>query len=64
MMHHLLVVSKGHLLIKLSVPVHDEPEPEVRHLNAPEARLLQVPVDPSELVPETLVSEHQSESGS
>ena len=42
----------------------DEPEPGVRHLDAPEARLLQLPVDSSELVPETLVSENQSESGS
>ena len=54
----------GALCGELSVPVPDEPEPGVRHLDAPEARLLQVPVDSSELVPETLVCEHQSESGS
>ena len=54
----------GALCGELSVSVPDEPEPGVRHLDAPEARRLQVPVDPSELVPETRVCEHQSESGS
>ena len=58
------VLSKWNLLIDLSVLVPDKPEPLVRHLNAPDARLLQLPVDSSELVLETRVSENQSESGS
>ena len=47
----------------LDIHLPDKPEASVRHLDAPDTRLLQLPVDSIELVPETLVSENQSESG-
>ena len=61
---NVLFLSKGHLLIEPNVPVPDQPEPSVRHLDAPEARLLQLPGDSGELVSQACVSENQSESGS
>ena len=61
---NVLFLSKAHLLIELNVPVPDQPEPSVRHLDAPEARLLQLPGDSGELVSQAWVSENQSESGS
>ena len=63
-LRNVLFLSKGHLLIEPNVPVPDQPEPSVRHLDAPEARLLQLPGDSGELVSYCVVSENQSESGS
>ena len=59
-LYHLGIAQVVNLL---DIHPPDEPEPLVCHLDAPEARLLQLPVDSRELVPETLVSENQSESG-
>ena len=54
-LYHLGIAQVVNLL---DIHLPDEPEASVRHLNAPDARLLQLPVDSSELVPETLVSEN------
>ena len=58
------VLSESHVLIEPNVPVPDQPEARVSHLDASEARLLQLPGDSSELVSQAFVSENQSEGGS
>ena len=61
---NVLSLSVGHAMIEPDVPVPDQPEASVRHLNAPVPRLLQLPGDSGELVPQSLVSENQPQSGS
>ena len=62
--NNVLVHSKSHILIKPDVLVPDQPEASVRHLDAPVPRLLQLPGDSGELVPQSFVSENQPQSGS
>ena len=52
------------MLIEPDVPVPDQPEASVGHLNAPVPRLLQLPGDSGELVPQSFVSENPPQSGS
>ena len=62
--HQIKQEMTQNVLIEPDVLVPDQPEASVGHLDAPVPRLLQLPGDSGELVPQSFVSENQPQSGS